>query len=79
MRDYSHISKGQWDYMVFRITSYILKEKLPIMLMCMIGIVGVAYGMANDNNLIFIIGLVLVIAGYLLIRRKIKESIRNNP
>jgi len=45
----------------------------------MIGIVGVAYGMLKDNNLIFIIGLLFVIGGYLLIRRKIKESIRNNP
>jgi len=45
----------------------------------MIGIVGVAYGMFKDNNLIFIIGLLFVIGGYLLIRRKMKESIRNNP
>lgn len=53
-------------------------KKLPIILICVIGIVGVGYGMANDNNLIFIIGLVFVIAGYLLIRRKIKESMRSN-
>jgi LPXTG-motif cell wall-anchored protein len=45
----------------------------------MIGIVAVAYGMVKDNNLIFIIGLLFVIGGYLLIRRKTKESIRNNP
>jgi len=45
----------------------------------MIGIVAVAYGMLKDNNPIFIIGLLFVIGGYLLIRRKIKESIRNNP
>ena len=79
MRDYSHISKVQWDLMVFKTTSYILKKKYLITPICMIGIVGVAYGMANDNNLIFIIGLLIVVAGYLLIRRKIKESIRNNP
>jgi len=54
-------------------------KKLPIILICVIGIVGVGYGMANENNPIFIIGLVFVIAAYLLIRRRIKESIRNNP
>ena len=52
---------------------------LMIAAICVIGIVAVAYGMANDNNLIFILGLVFVIAGYLLLRRRIKESIRNNP
>ncbi|KPK46346.1 MAG: hypothetical protein AMK74_00495 [Nitrospira bacterium SM23_35] len=78
MGNYSQISKGQWDSMAFRITSYIPKKKPPIILICIIGIVGVGYGMANDNNLIFIIGLVFVIAGYLLIRRKIKESMRSN-
>jgi LPXTG-motif cell wall-anchored protein len=51
---------------------------LMIAAICVIGIVAVAYGMANDNNLIFILGLVFVIAGYLLLRRRIKESIRNN-
>lgn len=54
-------------------------KKSPAILICMIGIVAVAYGMLKDNNLIFIIGLLFVIGGYLLIRRKIKESIRNNP
>lgn len=56
-----------------------LKKKYLIAPICMIGVVGVGYGMTNDNNLIFIIGLVFVIAGYLLVRRKIKESMRNNP
>jgi len=45
----------------------------------MIGVVAFFYGMLKDNTLIFIIGLSLVFGGYLLIRRKIKESIRNNP
>lgn len=77
--DYSHISKGQWCFMAFRITSYILKKKYLIAPICMIGVVGMGYGMVNDNNLIFIIGLVFVIAGYLLVRRKIRESMRKNP
>lgn len=65
--------------MAFRITSYIVNRKYLIAPICMIGIVMVAYGMMKDNSLIFIIGLLFVIAGYLLIRRRMKESIRNNP
>jgi len=79
MGNYSQISKGQWDSMAFRITSYIVNRKYLIAPICMIGIVAVAYGMMKDNSLIFIIGLLFVIAGYLLIRRRMKESIRNNP
>jgi LPXTG-motif cell wall-anchored protein len=79
MGNYSQISKGQWDSMAFRITSYIVNREYLIAPICMIGIVAVAYGMVKDNNLIFIIGLLFVIGGYLLIRRKTKESIRNNP
>jgi len=45
----------------------------------MIGVMAVSYGMLADNALIFIIGLICILTGYLLIRRKIKESIRNNP
>ena len=64
--------------MAFSITSYIVNRKYLIAPICMIGIVAVAYGMMKDNSLIFIIGLLFVIAGYLLIRRRMKESIRNN-
>jgi LPXTG-motif cell wall-anchored protein len=39
----------------------------------------VAYGMLKDNNLIFIIGMLFVIGGYLLIRRKTGDSTDNNP
>jgi len=51
-----------------------MKEKLFIILLCVIGISAVAYGMIKDNNPIFIIGLLFVIGGYLLIRKKLKES-----
>jgi hypothetical protein len=54
-------------------------KKALIIAICVIGVVAVAYGMAKDNNPIFILGLVFVIAGYLLIRKKLKESVRNNP
>jgi hypothetical protein len=46
---------------------------------CIISIAAVSYGMLKDKTLIFIIGLLLFFVGYLLIRRKIKESIRNKP
>jgi hypothetical protein len=59
--------------------AYILERKAPIILMCMIGILAVAYGMLKNNNLMFIIGLPFVTGGYLLIRRKIKKTTRSNP
>ncbi len=52
------------------------KEKILISILCVIGISGVAYGMLKKNNPIFIVGMVFVIAGYILIRRKLKESIQ---
>jgi len=65
--------------MTFRVIIDRLTNKTPIILMCIIGVMAVSYGMLKDNDLIFIIGLFLVFGGYLLIRRKIKESVRNNP
>ena len=64
--------------MALKATSYILKNKALIILICIIGISAVSYGMLKDNRIIFIIGLVFVIWGYVLIRKKIKASIRNN-
>jgi len=55
-----------------------LHNKTLISLICVIGIVAVSYGMLNDNNLVFIIGLLFVIGGYLLIRRRIKDYIKKN-
>lgn len=49
-------------------------EKALIATACVLGISGVAYGMAEKNDPIFIVGLLFVIAGYLLIRRKLKGS-----
>ena len=60
-------------------TSYILKNKNLIVIIGVIGVVAVSYGMLTDNTPIFIIGLICILTGYLLIRRKIKESVRNDP
>jgi len=64
--------------MVQKPISYILHNKTLISLICVIGIVAISYGMLNDNNLIFIVGLVFVIGGYLLIRKRIKEYAKKN-
>ena len=52
-----------------------MKEMTLTVLLCLVGILTVAYGMIGRNNVVFVIGLVLVIAGYLLIRKRLKESI----
>ena len=53
------------------------KEKALILLCCAVGISAVSYGMVKENNVAFILGLIFVIAGYLLIRKKLKASIRD--
>jgi hypothetical protein len=53
-----------------------VREKALIIVLFAIGILAVSYGMIKDNDAVFILGLLFVIGGYLLIRRKLKESIR---
>ncbi len=53
-----------------------MKEKAYIIILCVVGLVAVSYGMITDNNVIFIIGIIFVIAGYLIIRIRIKKLIR---
>ena len=50
------------------------KEKSLVGLVSLLGICAVVYGMAKENDAIFVIGLLLVIAGYILIRRRLKAS-----
>ena len=54
-------------------------ERSIIVFLCAIGVSCVVYGMGKENNIVFIVGLFLVIAGYLLIRRKMKEFVRKGP
>ena len=56
-----------------------MKEKTLIAFLCIAGILMVSYGMVKGNNVIFIIGLVVVIGGYLIIRKKLKASIQDRP
>jgi hypothetical protein len=53
-----------------------MKEKGIILSLCLLGILGMTYGMATKDHLVFIAGLVAVIAGYLMVRRKLKAYIR---
>lgn len=53
-----------------------MKEKVFILLLCVLGIVGVCYGMANKDHPAFIAGLAAVVAGYLMIRKRLKAHIR---
>jgi len=50
-----------------------------IVFLCSIGIACIVYGMGKENDTAFIVGLLLVIAGYLLIRRKMKEFVHKAP
>jgi hypothetical protein len=55
-----------------------MKEKGFILVVSVFGILGVGYGMMNKNHPVFVVGLVLVIAGYLMIRKKLKTHVREN-
>ena len=54
-----------------------MKNKLLIIVACAIGLIAVFYGMSKDNNIIFIIGIVIIIGAYLVIRKRLKASIRD--
>ena len=56
-----------------------LKNRALLILVCVVGTALILYGMAKDDNLIFVIGVLFVIGGYLLVRRRIKKHIRNGP
>lgn len=52
-----------------------IKSKKTIsVVISILGVLSVAYGMAEDNNVLFIVGLVFVIGGYLIIRRELKAD-----
>ncbi|PKN62223.1 MAG: hypothetical protein CVU57_25635 [Deltaproteobacteria bacterium HGW-Deltaproteobacteria-15] len=43
------------------------------------GVLCVAYGVAEKNHPVFILGLLIGIVAYLLIRKQLKDSIRKKP
>ena len=58
-----------------KIMSFLSYKRLPA-IFCVSGTAAIVYGMLRDNDIIFIIGLPLVICGYLMIRKKLKESLK---
>jgi uncharacterized membrane protein YidH (DUF202 family) len=55
-----------------------MNEKILTVVICLIGVLAVAYGMIRRNNIVFVVGLGFVIGGYLRIRKKLKESLKKN-
>jgi len=53
------------------------KERHIILLLCISGVAAVIFGMARQNNPVFIAGIISVVAGYLLIRKKIRQSVKD--
>ena len=53
-----------------------MKDKTLVLVLCFLGVLAVGYGMVNRNHPVFVAGLVLVIAGYLMMRKKLKTYIR---
>ena len=49
-------------------------EKKLIPIICLSGICSAAYGMAEKNQPLFLVGLFFIVSGYLLIRRRLKAS-----
>ena len=49
--------------------------KKSVIFICLIGLTGIFYGMLMDNDIVFIAGIAFVIAGYLLIRIRLKEKV----
>jgi len=53
-----------------------MKEKTLIILLCVIGMAAVSYGMIMDNDVVFIMGIIFVIVGYVMMRKRINKSIQ---
>ena len=53
-----------------------MNEKALVAALCLLGIVGVCYGLYKRDHVVFITGLVILIAGYLLFRKKLKAYYR---
>ena len=53
-----------------------MNKKAFIVILCIMGLALIFVGLVWENNWIFIAGIILVIAGYLMIRRKLKESMK---
>ena len=53
-----------------------MKEKTLIVLVCLLAAAAVSYGMIEEDNGVFLIGVVFLAGGYLQIRRRLKAWVR---
>ena len=51
-------------------------KRILLVALCLLGILSVGSGLLRDSDGVFIFGIICVIGGNLLIRRKLKESLR---
>jgi len=49
-----------------------MNEKALVAVLCLLGIAGVCYGLYKRDHVVFFAGLVFLIAGYLLFRKKLR-------
>ena len=58
-----------------------LKQKILIAAGCGAGLFLVAYGMIQGNNVVFLLGIGVIIVSYLAIRKKLRAALRekNSP
>ena len=65
----------RWLYFVMDMKHF--KNKLSIIAMCICGLSAVVYGMMKKEDIVFLLGLIIVIVAYLLIRKKLKEAVHD--
>ena len=53
----------------------LFKMKIFVIIICVIGVSGVCYGMHGDHDIVFIGGIALITAGYIMIRKRLKDNI----
>jgi len=52
-----------------------MKERVLIIVLCIVGLTAIFFGMVKDHDGVFIIGIIMVIGGYLMIRKRLKEAV----
>lgn len=50
-----------------------MSERKIIFILWIAGVLSIAYGMMWDNNFVFIPGIIMVVAGYLMTRKHLKK------
>ncbi|GEM_PF-2228087 len=55
---------------------FLYRSKRLLAIICAVGVGCVAYGMAFKNDPVFIMGIILVVVSYLIIRKHLKDSLK---